>query len=113
MVDFEIQQRVFNRDSLVEDVLDFVSPAPLHLVVLNPSAATLRARAAGRDRSGHDEAVTADLLHLTVDRDTRRVGLWLDTSDHGVAETVDLVLSRLRDARVETADLPPAVAHHD
>ena len=68
----------------LDDFIDFVSPAPLHLVVLNPSPETA----------------------------TRRVGLWLDTSTQSVTETVEAVLTRLAEARVETDDLPPAVVPH-
>ena len=112
--DAVISDTVFG--DFLEDFLDFVSPAPLHLVVLNPSAETLRAREAGRGTSGTneaDEAVPVDALHDAVDRDTRRVGLWLDTSIQDVTETVEVVLSRLADALVEPNDLPPAVGHSD
>lgn len=93
----------------LDDFLDFVSPAPLHVVVLNPSAEALRAREAARDKGGYDGVVTVEALHAAVDRGTRRVGLWLDTSAQSVEETVEVVLARLEDARVETEDLAPTV----
>lgn len=109
--DAVVSDNVFGE--FLDDFLDFVSPAPLHLVVLNPSVQTLRAREAARGKSGYNEAVTVEVLHAAVDRGTRRVGLWLDTSDQDVSETVDVVLARLEDAVVPTGDLPPVVVHHD
>jgi chloramphenicol 3-O-phosphotransferase len=82
----------------LEDFLDFVSPAPVHLVVLNPSVEILREREAGRDKSGYDAAVTAEALWRSVNHDTRRVGLWLDTSRQNVIQTANAVLDRLDEA---------------
>jgi len=82
----------------LEDFLDFVSPAPVHLVMLNPTADVLRQREAGRGKSGYDDAVTVDALWRSVNEDTPRMGLWLDTSRQSAVETADAVLDRLDEA---------------
>lgn len=94
----------------LDDFLDFVSPAPLHLVVLHPGADTLRAREAARGKTGYHDAATVAALSEAVDHGTRRVGLWLDTSTHSVTQTVEAILARLSEAQVET-DPPPALDH--
>ena len=58
----------------LEDFLDFVSPAPLHLVLLDPPA----------------------------DEGARRAAQWLDTSDQSLEETVNDILDRLPKTAVET-----------
>jgi len=82
----------------LEDFLDFVSPAPVHLVMLNPTADVLRQREAGRGKSGYDDAVTVDALWRSVNEDTPRMGLWLDTSRQSAVESADAVLDRLDEA---------------
>lgn len=58
----------------LEDFLDFVSPAPLHLVMLDPPA----------------------------DEGARRAAQWLDTSGQSLEETVNDILDRLPETAVET-----------
>ncbi|MEP7331643.1 MAG: hypothetical protein ABI692_06095 [Terracoccus sp.] len=60
----------------LEDFLDLVSPETLHLVVLLPEQ---------------------------LDRRTPRWGLWVDSSEQTVDETVTTVLSRLEESVVATA----------
>ena len=66
----------------LEDFLDLVSPETLHLVVLDPGGGV---RAARRHAVG-----------------TPRWGLWVDSSEQTVDETVATVLSRLEDSVVAT-----------
>jgi len=58
----------------LEDFLDFVSPAPLHLVMLDRPA----------------------------DEGARRAAQWLDTSGQSLEETVHDILDRLPETAVET-----------
>ena len=58
----------------LEDFLDFVSPAPLHHVMLDPPA----------------------------DEGARRAGRWLDTSGQSLVETVNDILDHLPETAVET-----------
>ena len=82
----------------LEDFLDFVSPASVHLVMLNPSAEVLRGREAAREKSGYDRDVTVEALFASVSEETSRVGLWLDTSEQTVVETANDILDRLGEA---------------
>lgn len=66
----------------LDDLLDFVSPAPLHLVVLDPAAAARLGAADGGPRG---------------------VGLRLDPGALGPEATADAVLARLDEALVDTA----------
>lgn len=58
----------------LEDFLDFVSPAPLHLVMLDPPA----------------------------DEGAQRAAQWLDTTGQSLEETVNDILDRLPETAVET-----------
>lgn len=89
-------------DGFLEDFLDLASPEPVHLVVLHPSAEVLTTREHGRDKAGYTERVTVALLHDALDRETPRWGLWLDTSEQTVDETVTAVLAGLDESLVIT-----------
>lgn len=89
----------------LEDFLDLASPEPVHLIVLHPSADVLTARERTREKTGYTEQATVALLHDTLDRDTPRWGLWLDTSEQTVDETVTTVLARLDESLVTTDSL--------
>lgn len=82
-----------------------ITARPRHLVVLRPGVATVEARDAERRRRTGKVAyrpggMTAADLDVHLDA-TDRVGLWLDTSDQTAAETVDEVLDRAGEARVD------------
>jgi adenylylsulfate kinase-like enzyme len=74
--------------------------APFHFVMLNPDLSTLAAR--NRGRAEREEKI--DAFHQSrslwdvVQRDTPRLGLWLDTSGMDAVTTVDTILSRIDDA---------------
>jgi chloramphenicol 3-O-phosphotransferase len=72
---------------------------PLHLVVLCPTADAVRRRESGRSKCGYGD-LTVDALDGVLRHDTPRWGLWLDTSDLTVEETVDRVLADLEEARI-------------
>jgi adenylylsulfate kinase-like enzyme len=75
-----------------------------HLVVLRPSVAVVEARDAERGattgkvayRAGYTPAINDEHVAATP----RDVGLWLDTSDQSPDETVDEILRRADEARV-------------
>ncbi|WP_437965810.1 AAA family ATPase [Sorangium sp. So ce260] len=77
---------------------------PLHVVVLCPRPAVVGAREAGRAKRGYQDASTILDFDRVLRAETPRLGLWLDTSDLTVEETVDEILARLGDARVSGAD---------
>jgi cytidylate kinase len=74
---------------------------PLYVVVLTPSAETVRSRESGRDKTGYGEWSVEALDRVLRER-TPRVGLWLDTSCQGPEQTVSAILEGLPAARVDT-----------
>jgi hypothetical protein len=66
---------------------------PLHVVVLAPRADTVADRERRRSKDGY-RRWTVDLLDRGLRNDTPRLGLWLDTSELTVTQTVDEVLRR-------------------
>jgi chloramphenicol 3-O-phosphotransferase len=67
---------------------------PLHVVVLAPSPAAVAAREAERGKKAYGEWTVRKLDH-ELRQTTARIGLWLDTSTHTPAETVDAILADL------------------
>ena len=99
-----MHQDIVLGQGLVE-VAQHYAGRPLHVVVLCPDPAVVAAREAGRAKSGYRDA--ADVLDFdrVLRAETPRLGLWLDTSDLTVAETVDQILAHLSEARVDGAGL--------
>ena len=76
---------------LLEECARLIRSRPLHVVVLLPSAETLRAREASRPDSGYADWSIEQLRDLFV-RDTPRLGHWLDNSGQSPEQTVDEIL---------------------
>jgi predicted kinase len=72
---------------------------PLHVVVLTPRPEAVAAREAGRAKTGYG-AWTVDELDRGLRSQTPRIGLWLDSSELTVAETVDAIVAGRERARV-------------
>ncbi|MGW0180622.1 AAA family ATPase [Nocardia sp. NPDC003345] len=68
---------------------------PLHVIVLAPRPEVVAAREAGRTKKAYGTFTVAE-LDSGLRETTPRIGLWLDTSDLTVAETVDAILDRSR-----------------
>lgn len=75
---------------------------PLFVIVLCPVARVVAQREAARVKRGY-HSFSVDELDRVLRSDTPRLGLWLDTSELGVEETVDRILTDLDAARVEWA----------
>ena len=81
-----------------------IEARPLHVIVLHPSADALAARERGRgttrkrDWAEIDDEAAHD--HAELDR-SPRLGAWLDTSNQAPEETVEEILARLTEARVD------------
>lgn len=73
---------------------ELVSTRPLGIVVLAPRADAVAAREAARGKSGYGEWTVAD-MDREMRATTPRLGLWLDSSDQTVEETVTETLDRL------------------
>ncbi len=81
------------------EYVDLPVTRPRHVVVLAPRPDVLAARDGARHKRGYG-AWTAQELERALRADTPRLGLWLDTSDQAVDETVDEILARLPEARL-------------
>ncbi|WP_405736353.1 AAA family ATPase [Streptomyces sp. NBC_00028] len=77
-----------------------VRTRPLYVVVLAPSPETVAAREAGRAKSGYGAAWTVRELDRQLRARTPRIGLWLDTSELSVGETVEAILTGRQRAEV-------------
>ncbi len=72
---------------------------PLYVIVLAPRADVVAQREAERGKKGYHEWTPDDLDHA-LRTDTARIGLWLDSSDLSIDETVDRILAQLDAAAV-------------
>jgi chloramphenicol 3-O-phosphotransferase len=80
---------------MLPECLALIRSRPLHVVVLMPRREVIAARDAARPTDGY-EHWSLDALHDLFARDTPRLGLWLDTSDHTPEETVRAILEDTR-----------------
>ncbi|SDC52010.1 Adenylylsulfate kinase [Streptomyces sp. LaPpAH-199] len=71
-----------------------VRTRPFHVVVLAPSPDAVRAREAGRGKTGYGEW-TVEAFDAYLRDGTPRIGLWLDTSGQTPEETVSAILDGL------------------
>ncbi|HEY8618981.1 MAG TPA: AAA family ATPase, partial [Dermatophilaceae bacterium] len=98
--DAVIADNVFGE--LLDDFIAMVQPAPLHVVVLHPSIETITGREIRRSKRGYGDGTwQVENLYDVVEQHTKRVGLWLDTTEQTVDQTVDTILSRLDEARLD------------
>lgn len=91
----------------LDDFLETLRARPIRFVLLTPSVDVVQHRDANR---GYKQVFSIwGYLDANMRNETRRVGLWLDTSEMTAAETVDTILERgdeatLRDYDPNTAD---------
>lgn len=62
------------------------------IVVLNPQPEILAKRDAARHKTGYGEGFPPEILANALERETPRLGLWLDTSQMTPEEVVDRIL---------------------
>ena len=82
-----------------------IKTRPLQVVVLAPRAEVVRARDQARQAARGKVAYRAGdagigELDAHLRRETPRIGLWLDTSELTVAQTVDAILARAIEAAI-------------
>lgn len=85
--------------SILQDVVEMHRQWPLYVVVLCPSPTV----AVDRDAHRHKQVYrswTPEELDRALRHDTPHLGLWLDTSDMTVEETVDAISKQLDSARI-------------
>jgi predicted kinase len=84
---------------MLGEFVAMIATRPLSLVVLSPSVEVVAQRETARSKTGYTSFTPSDLddvLQLT----TPRIGLWVDSSDMTVDETVDVILLRKTEARI-------------
>lgn len=72
---------------------------PLYLIVLCPSPKI----ALERDKNRHKHTYTSwtpEILDKALREETPRLGLWLDSSELSIEKTVDAILARLDEAKI-------------
>lgn len=90
---FEVALEDVVAGPLLGELRTAIRSRPCHVVVLMPSREAVAAREAGRRTRGY-EHWTVEQLYDVFERETARVGVWLDTSELTVAETVEAILAR-------------------
>ncbi|MEU3886370.1 AAA family ATPase [Streptomyces sp. NPDC029041] len=88
---------------LGEDLTAYVGlvrTRPLYVVVLAPGPEAVAAREAERPKTGYGAGWTVGALDAALRRRTPRIGLWLDTTDLTVRQTVEGILAQRERARV-------------
>ena len=88
--------------AVLDEYVAAITARPRYVVVLTPRPDVVAAREIARAKVAYREgAVTIDALDRALKHDTPRVGLWLDTSDQTPGQTVDEIVERSHEARVE------------
>lgn len=76
----------------VDELVQEMGAIPFDFVMLTPSLETVVRREQGRGTRLHE---LWSWMDREIRENTRRIGVWLDSSDLGVDETVDAILARL------------------
>jgi chloramphenicol 3-O-phosphotransferase len=93
-----VQDVLFGPD--LADYVGWVQSRPLAVVVLAPRPEVVERREAERPKVGYTAGWTVADLDRDLRETTPPLGLWLDTSDQSVDETVDEILARLQESLV-------------
>lgn len=86
------------------EVVQYYQHHPLYVVVLCPSPSVVAARDAGRGYKGYRDSAVTD-FDCVLRTETPRLGLWLDSSDLTVTETVDRIITHLAQAQLHAVDI--------
>ena len=85
------------QDVVLGDMLPWmveqIRTRPLYVVVLAPQPEAVEERERGRDKKAYGPFTVEDLDRI-LREETPRIGLWLDSSELTVEETVDEILTR-------------------
>lgn len=72
---------------------ELLNQYPTYIIVLNPDIKTIEQRELNRGKTGYGGFSVESLYEIFM-KETPRIGLWLDTSDLTVEETVNEILRR-------------------
>jgi chloramphenicol 3-O-phosphotransferase len=84
----------------LERVVADLASCGVAVVVLCPRPEVIAAREASRAKKGYPDRGAIDAFDRVLREETPRIGLWLDTSDLTVDETVTAILERLGEPRM-------------
>jgi predicted kinase len=73
--------------------VELLKEYPIYVIVLNPSTKTIEQREKNRGKQGYI-GFTVESLYKVFIEETPRIGLWLDTSNMSIEETVNEILRR-------------------
>jgi hypothetical protein len=93
------QDVIFGRH--LQLMVDLLRSRPLHVIVLAPRAEVVAEREHRRSKDSYQHW-TVDLLDRGLRHDTPRLGLWLETWEHTVDQTVDAILLRSAEALIKS-----------
>ena len=85
----------------LEPFVDQLVERPVSLVMLAPDVAVVMQRESERVKVGYGDLWSIRDFDHMVRTKTPRIGLWLDSSQQTPDETVDDILSRLPEARID------------
>ena len=91
---------------LLKEVIGYYHKYPLHIVVLCPIPDVVAHRDADRAKRGY-YAFSVDELDRVLRTETPHLGLWLDTTDLSVDETITRIIEDLETALVHHNDHSP------
>lgn len=97
-----IYQDVILGDALAQVASD-LAPYDLGIVVLTPDYSVIAQRDRERRKTAYGSGWTPEALGNAL-KDTPRLGLWLETSNDSVPETVDRILAAAATARVKSME---------
>lgn len=84
---------------MLDEFVAMVDTRPFSLVVLAPDVSEVARREAARPKAGYGAVTPAD-LDAVLRSETRRLGLWVDSTHLTVEQTVDHILENLGDAAI-------------
>lgn len=88
--------------AVLREYVDMLHARPRFVVVLVPRPDVVAAREAARAKVAYREgAPTIEALDHALRHETPRVGLWLDSSEQSPEQTVDEIIERAEEARVD------------
>lgn len=93
-----VYQDIITGNELLEAIRELAEYS-LHVVVLCPQPGVVAAREAGRAKSGYT-SFSAGEFDKTFRAATPKIGLWLDSSELTIEETVDTILANLAQAQI-------------
>ncbi|MBT2533583.1 phosphotransferase [Arthrobacter sp. ISL-48] len=82
-------------------MISMVQHRPLYLFVLAPQVGVVEVRELAREKSGYGAEWSVAAFDRHLREETPRLGLWLDTSDLTVEQTIDGMLENLSEAWID------------